>query len=734
MPSLRLLLLLLIAPAALAGQNVAEVQVTPDAVSLKPGAKQALFAAAFDAKGNLIPTARFTYSSSDTVVARADPDGAVVGLAAGRAIVRVRAGQKSFNVAVVVVAPDGSEPVALADSATGAPPSAADSGAAPTLLTINPATIYLLPSESRALEVRAFRPDGSPAPLRHVVWKSLSPEVAAVDVGGVVVGLKAGQATLQVSAGALSATAPVEVRAAEFTARPSRIALAPLALDTVSLVVPEQDNRELHAGISWQVADTAIARVGPTGVVQGLAPGHTELLVSGYFQQRQIPVAVHRPIARVVVTPAPGSGPIRLPLRGTSQVAVRALAADSSAIPEVDFDWELGDTTVAGFDPATRTLTARATGTTSLTLRAPGFAPLVWVVEVVPGGIAFDRPLLTLAPGSRDSLGVHFVNRDGAPAGSATGLLWITTDSNVVALAGNGRIVAHRPGRVTLMTETRWGAADSATVFVIAPLLVASNRTGRFALYQVTEDSTLLRLAGDTADMVQPALSPDRSWLAYSSNRSGDFDLYLARPDGSGATALSPAVGLDGEPAWMPDGKSLVFASSRTGSPQIFRINADGTGLRQLTFTGGGNRSPAVSPDGESIAFLSGRDGNTEVYRMRADGTAQANVTGTPQREAAVRYLPDGALVFATEVRRGPRPYRLLRVPLDGTPAEPLFTSDDPITDFAVARDGRQLAVVTGHSRGIRVEYALHLVPVGGAGAPVQVPLRPGEQIVSPNY
>lgn len=729
--SLRVLLVLLLVPALLAGQNVAEVQVTPDAVTLNPGSKQALFAAAFDAKGNLIPTARFSFSSTDTTIVRANPDGAVVGLAPGRAIVRVRSGRKSFNVAVVVNAPDGGEPVSLADSASR-PAAPVDSGPAPTLLTINPATIYLLPSESRVLAAQAFRPDGTPAPRLRVVWKSLSPAVATVDTAGVVVGLKPGQATIQATVGTLSATAPVEVKAAAFAPQPARVVLAPMDLDTIRLAVPDQGDRELRSGLSWRIADTAVARVGPTGIVQGLSPGRTQLVVSGYFQEHRIPVSVHRPIERVVVAPAPASGPIRLPVSGTTRLTVQAQAADSSVVAGVDFDWEVGDTSVAGFDAASGTLIARSTGTTSLTLRAPGFAPLVWVVEVLPGGIVLHRHFLTLAPDAHDSLAVHYVDTKGAAAGDATGLLWITTDSNVVALAGNGRVVAHRPGTVKLMVETRWGAADSAIVFVVAPLVVASNREGRFALYQVSGKRTLLHLAGDTADMVQPALSPDRSWLAYSSNRGGNFDLYLARPDGSGAVALAPAVGLDGEPAWMPDGRSLVFASSRTGSPQIFRINIDGTGLRQLTFTGGGNRAPAVSPDGRTIAFLSGRDGNTEVYRMRADGTGQTNVSRTPGREAAVRFFPDGSLAYASQ-SRGTRPYRLVRLPVDGSPAEPLFTSADPIIDFAVARDGRQLAVITGRTRGTQVDYAFYLAPVGD-GAPVQVPLRPGEQVVSPNY
>ena len=76
--------------------------MTPETVTLKVGQKQALFAAAFDPSGNLIPTTRFTFASNNPTVAQAQSDGVVIGLKSGAAIVQVTAGQKSFNVAVSV--------------------------------------------------------------------------------------------------------------------------------------------------------------------------------------------------------------------------------------------------------------------------------------------------------------------------------------------------------------------------------------------------------------------------------------------------------------------------------------------------------------------------------------------------------------------------------------------------------------------------------------------------------
>jgi hypothetical protein len=41
-------------------------------------------------------------------------------------------------------------------------------------------------------------------------------------------------------------------------------------------------------------------------------------------------------------------------------------------------------------------------------------------------------------------------------------------------------------------------------------------------------------------------------WIVFSSDRSGDFDLYIMRPDGSDLGRITTAVGKDSDPAWGP--------------------------------------------------------------------------------------------------------------------------------------------------------------------------------------
>jgi TolB protein len=88
--------------------------------------------------------------------------------------------------------------------------------------------------------------------------------------------------------------------------------------------------------------------------------------------------------------------------------------------------------------------------------------------------------------------------------------------------------------------------------------------------------------------------APAVSWngtLAFSSNRGGDYDIWLQEP-GQKARALAPHPGLDGSPSFSPDGKSLVFHSDRSGRLQIWRVSAAGREPVQLTSVPEGARDP----------------------------------------------------------------------------------------------------------------------------------------------
>ena len=169
------------------------------------------------------------------------------------------------------------------------------------------------------------------------------------------------------------------------------------------------------------------------------------------------------------------------------------------------------------------------------------------------------------------------------------------------------------------------------------------------------QTSGLVRLTTSEANDFSPAISPDGKRLLFVSNRDGDEDIYLMRlaPEGP----RNPAVKLtkntrpdpegapymyDQAPDWSPDGRQIAFSSDRTGNFEIYRMKAapEGPTNRPINLTKNPtpfDQDPTWSPDGRKIAFTTTRDGNSEIYSMRAtDGTNQTNLTNNP----ALDFLP----------------------------------------------------------------------------------------------
>ena len=708
-------------PTSGAAQVAQEVQVTPETMTLGVGERQPIFAAAYDRRGNLIASAKFTFRSSDTAIARVSGDGAVQGVAPGLAKIEAGLQGRRASVAVLITGAASGQPGAVA---------------AGTLLRLEPPAAVLLPGESVRLEPRAAGADSAPPLLGRVSWKSLKPEVATVDSGGVVRGVSPGKSIVQVTTAAgLMATAAVEVEPSEIVLAASGEVLGPEESETLHVRVPAQNNREITDGLEWRSADTAVAVVGPAGVVQARGPGRTEIAVLGFGQERRTTLRVHRLPQTLVVSPKPAAEAIQVPLRGTRKFAAVAEAADSTPIPEAKISWELGDSVHAGFDPATGVLTARDTGTTTLTARLAGFEPVVWHVQVVPGLLRLDRQRVGIRPGERIRLQAVLTGDGETRIGPAV-VTWSSDRPEVVGVEA-GELRGLSPGHAVVTATAPWGAKVAADVYVTAELVVASDRGGSFGLYQLRADrpDTLLPLLVDGAANIQGVRSPDRTRIAFSSNRAGSYDLYVMDVDGGDPRRITVDPGPEDEPVWTPDGRRIIYVAAAPGGvPQLVSNRPDGTDPVPITHSAGGNRSPAVSPDGRRVAFVSTRDGDPELYEMELTGGEARRLTKSSDRESSPRYLPSGDLLFIVDKGGGAR---LMRLAAGATSATQLLRIDQPVLALDVSRDGERIAYVAGKlaEPGKRQsKLTLRVQALAAGSTPLLVPLRPGEQVLSPSF
>ena len=155
------------------------------------------------------------------------------------------------------------------------------------------------------------------------------------------------------------------------------------------------------------------------------------------------------------------------------------------------------------------------------------------------------------------------------------------------------------------------------------------------------------------------SLSHDGQWLAFDSNRSGNFDIYRVRIDSGEPIQVTTNPANDFDPSWSPDDGRLLFHSARPAIREIYSIGIDGSDERKLTDAPFNLLMPDVSPDGRRIvAFAIDGSKSQEtlqsydvLYTQDAAGQWSSSRRLTPNDESAgwARWSPDGRWVAYVE-------------------------------------------------------------------------------------
>jgi len=157
-----------------------------------------------------------------------------------------------------------------------------------------------------------------------------------------------------------------------------------------------------------------------------------------------------------------------------------------------------------------------------------------------------------------------------------------------------------------------------------------------------------------------PTWSPDGRQFAFSSNRGGDFEIYVRSVEGGQEINVTSHPMDDVQPAISPDGTSIAFVStrsSRTGLIKIgsllgFNTRTDGGDIWITPRLGGQARRlaengnfPVWEPNGRFVIYVTGPESHRGIARVSVDGGQPTAVLPTSaSRWEIVRlgYAPEG--------------------------------------------------------------------------------------------
>ncbi len=130
----------------------------------------------------------------------------------------------------------------------------------------------------------------------------------------------------------------------------------------------------------------------------------------------------------------------------------------------------------------------------------------------------------------------------------------------------------------------------------------------------------LTRITSGPFHDITPAVSPDGSLVAFSSNRNGPWDIFILDLNNGEIQQFTDTYAYDGNPTWSPDGQWLAYESYQVNNLEILIQDINKTsGAIPLTNHPGADFAPNWSQQGRLISFVSTRSGSQEVWYADLD-------------------------------------------------------------------------------------------------------------------
>ena len=228
------------------------------------------------------------------------------------------------------------------------------------------------------------------------------------------------------------------------------------------------------------------------------------------------------------------------------------------------------------------------------------------------------------------------------------------------------------------------------------------------------------KLTLDPADDINPVWSPDNKWIAFTSFRNGNADVFVHRSNGDGQDI--PILNSPRDESvedWSKDGRHIAFKLGQDGYDDLYALplDADVKPGKPFPLVQGKYQKDEAqfSYDGKWLAYISDESSTFQVYVITFPGLSEKHQVTPPEGGGQPRWRQDGKELFyrafdgrvmAVDMTLGATAVSGIPHELFVTPAS--VTSRDPTRHmWSVSPDGKRFlsrlangSGVTGGNRG----------------------------------
>ncbi|MGA9529936.1 MAG: Ig-like domain-containing protein [Terriglobales bacterium] len=344
-------------------------------------------------------------------------------------------------------------------------------------VTVTPANPTLAKGDTVRLQATATYNDGLVETVTTpVIWKSEKPEIAAVDDEGQVTGMGEGAAKITATYQAVVGSTYVTIGAPVLVEISVSASHASLPLGESEQMIAtgkfsDGSTKDVTHSATWTSSGTGIARVGPSGLVVGSAPG--TVTISATVTAKSGPVTGSMPLSvgqaallGITVSPAQSS----LPIGETAQLAATGSFSDGSTQPLTQVTWSSSSSTIVSVS-SSGAVQANALGTATISAASGQVVGTASVTAAPPVVVSLDVAPLALSLVLESSSQLHAVATwsDGTTQDVTPAASWSSTPAGIVTISASGRATAWQVGSTTVFAT--YSGVTGTSNLAVTPLL-----------------------------------------------------------------------------------------------------------------------------------------------------------------------------------------------------------------------------------------------------------------------